>query len=110
MDEELDPGTPLPQPDGTPDVTQPESDATPPDDHAQSDAPEPSPEPDPDIEAMLAEAEQRGYLRGCNEQIETLMQQPDLWHGTPAGSAARTDDDEPQILILNHIRPSVWDE
>lgn len=110
MEEELDPATPLPQPADTPDVPQPGSDATPADSPAQSDTPDPAPEPAPDIEAMLAEAERRGYLRGCNEQIETLMQQPDLWHGSPAGNAAMTDGDEPQILILNHIRPSVWDE
>lgn len=58
-----------------------------------------------DVDAMLNEAEQRGYLRGRNEAIEAHMQQPSVWE-TP-GSATIDNDSHHQILA--HMRPSVWD-
>lgn len=60
-----------------------------------------------EIAAMVAEAEQRGYLRGCNERIDTLMERPAMWQ-QPAQAAAPADDDT-EIMILNHLRRSVWD-
>lgn len=60
-----------------------------------------------EVAAMVAEAEQRGYLRGCNERIDTLMERPAMWQ-QPAPPAAPADDDT-EIMILNHLRRSVWD-
>lgn len=33
---------------------------------------------EPDVSALLAEAEERGYLRGLNERAERLMRRPSL--------------------------------
>ena len=55
----------------------------------------------PEWELLLAEAEHRGYVRGRNESIEKLMApQP-----APDPAAAS----EREVLILNNLRPSVWD-
>ncbi len=56
-------------------------------------------EPDtqmPDIDRLIAEAEERGYRRGREEagQVEPAEQEP---------------ADEPEILILAHRRRSIWD-
>ncbi len=72
--------------------------------------PEPTPET-PDTEALIAEAEQRGYLRGLNEQIARHMQQPALWENErrpPAEPSADTDGDYAS-LFLSALRPGVWD-
>lgn len=57
-----------------------------------------------DIENLVNEAEQRGYLRGRNEQIEMKMR--DLDHlqrsGQRRGPVIET-------TILNHPRRSVWE-
>ena len=57
-----------------------------------------------DIENLVNEAEQRGYLRGRNEQIEMKMR--DLDHlqrsGQRRGPVVET-------TILNHPRRSVWE-
>lgn len=57
-----------------------------------------------DIDSLLNEAEQRGYLRGRNEQIEVKMRELDQWQRTP-------DSRQPVIetTILNHPRRSVWE-
>lgn len=39
----------------------------------------PTSENEPDIEAMLARAEQRGYLRGRNEAAREMMCRPAMW-------------------------------
>ena len=57
-----------------------------------------------EIEAMLAEAEQRGYLRGRNEQIEKLMASPQI---EEAGIEEAPGETYP--MILSNIRPSIWD-
>ena len=60
----------------------------------------------PDIERLVAEAEERGYKRGRNERIAELMENPS------AADVSLPDDapaEEPEILILNNIRPSIWD-
>jgi archaellum component FlaC len=57
-----------------------------------------------DVESLVAEAEQRGYLRGRNEQIEMKMRDLDqLQH--------RGERRAPVIetTILNHPRRSVWE-
>lgn len=60
---------------------------------------------DPEIARLIAEAEQRGYLRGRNEQIEaTMMEQPDT-----AGSPQRDASEDSCPGFLSHIRPDFWD-
>lgn len=74
---------------------------------AQPEETDQSTPPPSDLEAMLAEAEHRGYLRGRNEQITLAMQAPALWH---EGPAMQPDSDaEPQPAILANMRPSIWD-
>lgn len=59
---------------------------------------------------MLAEAEMRGYLKGRNENIANLMAHDPAWrHESAPDDAATSPVDEPEILILNHRRHSVWD-
>lgn len=52
----------------------------------------------PSVEALVAEAERRGYLRGRNERIEQLMAQPGVWEEPDTGPS-----------ILNRPRRSIWD-
>lgn len=67
--------------------------------------PVPSPSAD-ELAAMLAEAEQRGYLRGRNEQIALAMKAPALWQ-EPDSTTDHPDDFQP--AILTNLRPSIWD-
>lgn len=62
-----------------------------------------------EFRAMLAEAEQRGYLRGRNESIEQLMRQPGMMEPLAVAEEGATipDDNPPQVL--SRIRPSIWD-
>lgn len=77
---------------------------------------EPTPEaitPD-DLARAVAEAEQRGYLRGRNESISQSMRRNGIWEQPhhsedatqPAPSSADGDDDP---VLLRRIRPSIWD-
>lgn len=69
---------------------------------------EPQPEDDkPDVEKLIAEAEQRGYLRGVNEQIEKRMAQPGLLE--IATDDTDTQASSRQCRILNVVRPCIWD-
>lgn len=56
------------------------------------------------IDALVNEAEQRGYLRGRNEQIEVKMRQP-FQSTEPIERPEKR-----KASILNHIRRSVWDK
>ena len=56
------------------------------------------------IDTLVDEAEQRGYLRGRNEQIEVKMRQSI----SPSETGKQTPCNEPSIL--SHIRRSVWDK
>lgn len=59
------------------------------------------------IDSLLKDAEQRGYLRGRNEQIEVKMREPGEWQGIagePGGSSST------ETTILNHLRRSVWED
>lgn len=66
------------------------------------------------LAALLAEAEQRGYLRARNEIAAAAMRKPRLWENSrraetepePAAAAA-----EPSLAsdFLTRIRPNVWD-
>lgn len=69
-----------------------------------------------DIEARIAEAENRGYMRGRNERIAELMRQPALFErqtspsarDAPGGIAADSQGDS-LPMILNNPRVSIWD-
>ena len=63
----------------------------------------PTPE---EIEQMIAEAEQRGYLRGRNEQIEQLMEAPTGYETETLGEGGHLQG-EP--MILGNLKPSIWD-
>lgn len=59
-----------------------------------------------DLRQLIAQAEERGYLRGRNESIARLMERPSASDPSlPDISTAGC----PQTLILNNIRPSIWD-
>lgn len=69
-----------------------------------------------DIEARIAEAENRGYLRGRNERIAELMRQPALFERQTSPSArdapgtmAADSQGDSQPMILNNPRVSIWD-
>ena len=62
-----------------------------------------------DIEALLAEAEQRGYLRGRNEAIEASMRTPALLENSRLTRARALEAPDPASLFLSRIRPGVWD-
>ena len=64
-------------------------------------------ESDARIEALVAEAEQRGYLRGRNEKISALMQEPGMLErsdsmGIDIGYAEN-------VPILRREKVSIWD-
>lgn len=65
-------------------------------------------EPEKTLEQQLAEAEERGYHRGLNEQIAKKMQEPATWE-SPVEQANKpaTPDDAFQILANSH--KSIWD-
>ncbi|MBQ9077606.1 MAG: hypothetical protein IJY31_07195 [Muribaculaceae bacterium] len=58
----------------------------------------------PDMDALLAEAEERGYRRGRTEKIAIEMQHPQMWDGD-----VPEDKEKNQPSILNNMRQSVWD-
>lgn len=78
---------------------------------AEEAAPETADETAPEAptvdEKALAEAEQRGYLRGRNERIEELMRAPAPLSRRQAPTAAAADS-EP--MILSTPRVSIWDK
>lgn len=58
-----------------------------------------------DVDALIAEAEQRGYVRGRNEKIELEMQRPPMWNG----DVPEVEGGENQPPILSNMRQSVWE-
>lgn len=60
-----------------------------------------------EVEAKIAEAEHRGYLRGLNERAERLMQRPAPGEANIGQKAEYHTEDE--VMILNNIRKSIWD-
>ena len=60
-----------------------------------------------EVEAKIAEAEHRGYLRGLNERAERLMQRPAPGETSSEQKAEYHADDE--VMLLNNIRKSIWD-
>lgn len=85
---------------------------TPPETSAPAEGP--SSEPAADIDALVAEAEERGYRRGLNEAIERQMNSPALFDDLARRRNARQQPPaaEPDTLasgFLTGIRPGVWD-
>lgn len=63
----------------------------------------------PEVRRLIAEAEQRGYLRGLNERAEEMMRRPALLENTRLN---RKDEDagaEMTSTFLRGLRPGVWD-
>ncbi len=59
------------------------------------------------VEVLLAEAEQRGYLRGRNEKISELMREPGMLE---RNDTARADTGYAEnVQILQRERISIWD-
>jgi hypothetical protein len=69
-----------------------------------------------EVEQRVAEAEERGYLRGRNEQIEQLMHSPGVFQrvadtdGGVAAAAGNFADNDSEIMVLSHPRVSIWDK
>lgn len=64
----------------------------------------PTEEESVDIEALIAEAEARGYERGRNEGIEAWMNEGRRGRVAEPAPAA-----ESEVMILNNMRRSVWE-
>ncbi len=58
------------------------------------------------IEQQLAQAEERGYQRGLNEQLTRKMAEPGEWEEPQSASAAATDG---SYQILSTHRQSIWE-
>lgn len=58
-----------------------------------------------ELQQLIAEAEQRGYNRGLNEQIENRMRAPGVWE-QPSSPPSEGDGG---FEILANRRRSVWD-
>ena len=59
---------------------------------------------DEELAKMIAQAEERGYLRGKNERIAVEMERqelPDIF--------SDTDEDAEELLILRRLRSSNWE-
>lgn len=64
-----------------------------------------------EIERLIAEAEERGYMRGRNERIAEQMNSPALWENDLRHESAdkMTADADYEALLLTDLRPGVWD-
>lgn len=67
------------------------------------------------VARLVAEAEQRGYMRGLNERMTELIDRPGLYEdlarraaGT-AGDSSVEDKDPLTSGFLSTVRASVWD-
>lgn len=73
---------------------------------------QPSPE---DVGRLVAEAEQRGYMRGVNEQLSKLMEQPTLYEdlarrkNKSRSLPDESDEDPLTSRFLSDIQPGIWD-
>lgn len=88
----------------------PATDENIPGDNTTSDVPDTEPEtetePQPDIERLISEAEQRGYIRGLNEQAARLFDRPAIGQQPEIAPAPIGTDSE--VMILNRSKVSVW--
>lgn len=64
-------------------------------------------EEEPDWQALIAEAEERGYLRGRNENIAQLMERPGVFERL--GCEVREEAPTGGVEILSRERRSIWD-
>lgn len=104
--------SPVAAPDGGDAEPSPVDATTPPADGAQTTPQTPPaeiPAPDDSFLRQLAEAEQRGYLRGRNESIEQLMREPAPLERPSAPSRPEPESGESAPMILNNPRVSIWD-
>ena len=60
----------------------------------------------PDFREQLRQA----YLRGRNEAIEALMQQPGMMQPLAPPARSAPPAPEPEVMILNNPRTSIWDK
>lgn len=58
------------------------------------------------LEARLAEAEERGYRRGLEEQVRAKLQEPGVWESP---QQATEPAEQPGFRILADRRRSIWD-
>lgn len=58
---------------------------------------------------MVAEAEQRGYLRGRNESIEVLMRKPGMFERVADGRVDEAGGEQDVPEFLGHRRVSIWE-
>lgn len=62
----------------------------------------------PDIEALIKEAEQRGYRRGREDAEAEIAECPAMWQpATPTAPATGITD--AAYTFLSGLRPGVWD-
>lgn len=59
-----------------------------------------------DVDALVVEAERRGYMRGRNEQIEVKMREPSQWQSPVDGGG---NPGREEAMILSNRRRSVWE-
>ena len=90
---------------------------------APTDTPEPAPEaspagepaPDARLQALLDEAEQRGYKRGFDDAArKSIEATTGVWHmpgatPSPHGATPGSDSYATGANVITCIRPSVWD-
>ncbi len=80
-----------------------------------AETPVPEPAAGVNVDALVAEAEERGYRRGLNEAIERQMNSPVLFDDLARRRNAQQQQppaDAPDSLasgFLSGIRPGVWD-
>lgn len=60
-----------------------------------------------DVARLVAEAEERGYVRGRNEAIAEAMKRRGVWEGPSAQSGSGSARSRP--VVLSNVRRSVWD-
>lgn len=67
------------------------------------------------LDTLLKEAEQVGYLRARNEIAEAMMNRPRLWENSSRRQAEQGEkrdqrcEDSLSSGFLRKVRPSVWD-
>lgn len=61
---------------------------------------------DPEVARLIAEAEERGYIRGRNDKIEQTVMRID----DEPGYQSVDDGCDSCPSFLSHIRPSFWSE
>lgn len=61
----------------------------------------------PSLEQQIAEAEERGYRRGLNEQIAAKMNEPGMWESASRDAAPEAAAEG--FRILDSRRKSIWE-